>query len=81
MLCARIPNGLGQPTSVTAVRAENMPRICFDGPMTHGSGMKQQMNVFLSEIRLQNGKAISSTTNKEIGFIDGFLANIGFLSQ
>ena len=36
---------------------------------------------FLSETRLQNGNAISSTPNKELGFIGRFLANVGFLSQ
>ena len=36
---------------------------------------------FLSIIRQQNGNAISFATNKDVMFIGGFLASVGFLSR
>ena len=81
MRYAHTSDGLGHLTSATATRVESMHGTCLDGLTTHGYGMKQQKNGFLSEIHLQNGNATSSTTNKDNRFIGGSLANAGFLNQ
>ena len=80
MRYARTSDGPGQLTSATTTRVENMHGTCLDGLITHGSGMKQQKNGFMSVIHQHNGNATASTTNKDNRFIGGSLANAGFLN-